>query len=142
MPYEDLCLLCDIDYDFIGHLETISEECQYILEKAGISNLTFCPDRRESSTDAEIKTFYAQIPRDTILKIRKIYGNDFEMHGYPFPGKLESRVEQFTWNEVWEQEIPWPEELELECVCVCGRGGGGGGGGGRRAGKKGGKKGG
>ena len=106
MSYEELCLPCDIDYDFIGHLETIDNDGPCILQKAGIDDLVSFPMKNASTSTTEMEKFYSQISRETILKIRKIYNNDFEMHGYSFPGPLEFRVGHFTWDEMWGQKIP------------------------------------
>lgn len=91
-PYDDLCHVCSINYDFIGHLETIDEDAPFLLKKFGIDDHVTFKSRRHSQTSSELLKYYSQIPAPYIKRLGKIYFKDFEMFGYPFPGPLKSLI--------------------------------------------------
>ena len=95
-PYDDVCHICSVKYDFIGHLETIEEDAPFFLKELGIDEYVTFKSSRRSQTSSELLKYYSQIPTPYIKRLRRIYFKDFEMFGYPFPGPLKSIVEDST----------------------------------------------
>ena len=89
-PYDNLCHVCSIEYDFIGHLETIDEDVPFLLKGLGINDRVTFKSHRRSQTSSDLLHYYSKIPAPFIKKLEKIYFNDFHMFGYPFPGPLKS----------------------------------------------------
>ena len=88
--YDQLCHVCSVGYDFIGHLETIDEDAPFLIKQARVdSRVTFQSNRR-SSASSELLRYYSQIPIPYIKRLHHIYFKDFEMFGYLFPGPLKS----------------------------------------------------
>lgn len=90
LSYDSLCSPCSIDHDFIGRYEDLAEEAPYLVKKAGIDDRVSFPPFRKSNTTGKLLQYYSQIPKTRIIQLAKRYESDYEMFGYPFPGKLES----------------------------------------------------
>ena len=88
--YENQCRPCSVDYDYIGRYETLAQDAEFVLKKAGVFNLTKFPRVHYSSTKSELLKYYAQIPPQWITHLGQIYRSSFEMFRYPFPGPLEN----------------------------------------------------
>lgn len=87
-PYDQLCHVCSMGYDFVGHLETIEEDALLLLERASVGSRVTFQSRRQSRTSNDLLNYYSQIPITFINRLHYIYSKDFEMFGYPFPGPL------------------------------------------------------
>ena len=89
-PYYQLCHACSVDYNFIGHLETIDEDAPFLVKEARIDDRVTFKSRRRSRTSSDLLSYYSQIPFRFLQRLEYIYLKDFEMFGYPFPGPLKS----------------------------------------------------
>ena len=89
-PFDQLCHPCTINYDIIGHYEDLAQDAPYLVKKAGIDDRVSFPPFHASRTTDDLLHYYSQIPKLIILELAKLYESDFEMFGYPFPGKLEA----------------------------------------------------
>ena len=82
--YEQLCHPCVINYDFIGHLETLEDDGPLLLKMAGIDDrVTFPPIHKSTSSD-EVLGYYSQVPTTYITRIGELYRSDFEIFGYDY----------------------------------------------------------
>lgn len=95
--YRHLCFPCIIQYDFIGHYETLEDDAIYLLKMAGIDNVVF-PPIHSSGADEDFLKFYSQVPLQLIFRIGEIFRKDFEMFGYSFPGPLKELLSNYTLN--------------------------------------------
>ena len=82
------CLPCDIDYDIIGHFETLMEDAKFILDSIGAGDLfpVWSSNRtaqKSTDNDLMIETFQ-HIPFELIRKVYKLYELDFQIFGYEF----------------------------------------------------------
>ena len=94
--YEHLCFPCFFKFDFIGHFETLADDINYVLKKAGFNkNVTF-PPFHSSRVSSTFLTYYSQVPQEIIFRLGEAFRNDFEMFGYPFPGPLKSLLGNYT----------------------------------------------
>lgn len=79
MSFQRLCHPCYIHYDYIGTVETLEEDSNYILEKV------FHTDYRLQNLQATNRTKqnpFQSIPESIIRKLDHLYSADFEMFGY------------------------------------------------------------
>ena len=93
-PYDQLCHVCSVGYNFIGHLETIEEDALFLVKEARVDNHVIFKSRRRSHTSSELLKYYSKIPVRYIQRLGHIYYKDFKVFGYPFPGPLKSFVER------------------------------------------------
>ena len=82
--YEKLCHPCLINYDFIGHLETLGEDAPLLLKLAGIDDRVSFPPVHKSTGSDELLQYYSQVPHEDIIRIGELYRNDFKMFGFNF----------------------------------------------------------
>ena len=93
--YEDLCHPCVVNYDSIGHLETMQQDASLLLKMAGIDDhVTFPPIHNVTSRSDVFHYYYSQVPSQYIARLGEIYRHDFEMFGYEFPGPVKSLLSQ------------------------------------------------
>ena len=92
MRFVERCDPCGIEYDFIGHMETLGEDAEYIFKEIFHSNLnvtkTLNPSYGPSATAHELikpslsSTYYDEVPDSVIQGIRDYLSVDAEMFGY------------------------------------------------------------
>ena len=91
--YDNLCDMCNIEYDFIGHYETLEEDLVAFKKMVGNNfnnSIAFeSGGYNVSKTSSELLEYYSQIPLKWINDLGVIYKSSFEMFNYSFPGPLE-----------------------------------------------------
>lgn len=92
--YEDLCHPCVINYDFIGHLETLEEDASLLLKMAGIEDRVKFPPIHNSTSSREIISYYSTVPPEDITRLAEQYRNDFELFGYEYLGPVKQLLNQ------------------------------------------------
>ena len=92
--YEKICHPCVIDYDFIGHYETLKEDAPLLLKMAGIKESAKFPPIHKSTSTAQVVNYYSKVPVDVIKRIRELYRNDFEMFGYEYLSPIKKLLNQ------------------------------------------------
>ncbi|XP_077978256.1 carbohydrate sulfotransferase 11-like [Glandiceps talaboti] len=85
LPYTELCLPCQIKYDYIGTFDTLQSDVEYIFGKLNIS-LNY-PSSAGHATNSSKRTFefYRQLTPGQILKLYDMYSDDFKIFQYNFP---------------------------------------------------------
>ncbi|XP_020602056.1 carbohydrate sulfotransferase 11-like [Orbicella faveolata] len=82
--YEQLCHPCVINYDFIGHLETLEDDAPLLLKMVGTDDrVTFPPIHKSTGSD-EVLEYYSQVPIRYITRLGELYRSDFEIFGYDY----------------------------------------------------------
>ena len=94
--YEKLSHPCVINYDFIGHFETLEEDGPLLLKMAGIEDRTTFPPIHKSTGSDEVLKYYSQVPPKYIIQLGELYRNDFEMFGYEYLGPVKKLLNQST----------------------------------------------
>ena len=91
--YNNLCDMCNIEYDFIGHYETLEEDLVALKTMVGLdyygSKAFNYGVLKASKTSSELLNYYSRIPLKWINDLGVIYKSSFEMFNYSFPGPLE-----------------------------------------------------
>ncbi|XP_019614376.1 PREDICTED: carbohydrate sulfotransferase 12-like [Branchiostoma belcheri] len=91
MSFSRLCLPCQIDYDFIAHMDTVASDVRLFVKKYNITaNEEVLPEqrRRHVHDDNVFNKIYAQVPIEEILPLRETFQEDFDMFGYSFEQDL------------------------------------------------------
>ena len=90
-PYYRLACPCNIQYDFVGKLETLADDYRYIL-KMGVNWLNssvFPPETQEhltGSTEEVVASNFQSLNDDEVKGLLDIYGLDLHIFGYsPVP---------------------------------------------------------
>jgi len=86
--YEKLCHPCVINYDFIGHLETLEEDAALLLKMAGIDERVTFPPIYNSTGSSEVLQYFSKVPSEYITRIGEQYRSDFEMFGHEYLGPV------------------------------------------------------
>ena len=96
-PYSEMCRVCKISYDFIGHMEDLQGDIQMLLAKFPDNKALMelyerkkkinCTSNCEESRNDEYLKYFRQLTKSTIYRLYKTFKNDFELGGYDFPDK-------------------------------------------------------
>ena len=89
LPYSSFTSPCQIDFDFIGHFETLGEDGPIIIKRLGIEDVVQFPEIHSSKAVEKLQKEYAKIPVDLILKVQEYYHMDYELFGYSKKDNLE-----------------------------------------------------
>ena len=82
------CLPCLVNYDFIGKLETSSEDFAYVMKR--YANATSFPANlhgptsrdHKKTTNQVFKKYYNQLPPELLRHLVQSYRTDFDLFGY------------------------------------------------------------
>lgn len=80
--YESLCHPCNINFDFIGHYETLEDDAPFVLHETGVDQFVSFPPVHFTSTKDDLQRYYSKVPREDIIRLQGIYRRDFEIFGY------------------------------------------------------------
>lgn len=93
---EHICFPCALEFDFIGHFETLEEDVASFLKKTGFDDRVTFPSIPSSRAASEFIRYFAHVPPEVIYRLGEDYRGDFEMFGYQFPGPLKSFLENYA----------------------------------------------
>ncbi|XP_063056376.1 carbohydrate sulfotransferase 12-like [Engraulis encrasicolus] len=96
VPYEPhwkqvyrMCHPCQINYDFVGKLETQNEDAEHLLRTLGVDNLVNFPvSNRILTKNTWITDYFANIPHTWRRRLYEVYEADFRLFGYAKPEEL------------------------------------------------------
>lgn len=81
-----LCHPCQVKYDFIGQLETLETDAEYLLKLLKVDHFVQFPSGAQNLTAVSWeRDWFAQIPMTMRRELYKLYEPDFELFGYPKP---------------------------------------------------------
>ncbi|XP_016068448.1 PREDICTED: carbohydrate sulfotransferase 12 [Miniopterus natalensis] len=84
-----LCHPCQIEYDFVGKLETLDQDAAQLLRLLKVDQrLHFPPSYRNRTASSWEEDWFAQIPLAWRQQLYKLYEADFVLFGYPKPENL------------------------------------------------------
>ena len=91
----DVCKLCNIEYDYIGKLESLHEDTGCILEKFPEYNIfqgmkTKIKHKVNASghhNKSMTLDYFSQLSKSTIIQLYNMYEVDFSIGGYNYPSK-------------------------------------------------------
>ncbi|KAK7026750.1 hypothetical protein SK128_003066 [Halocaridina rubra] len=85
-PQSMTCDTCSLPYDHIIHLETMSDDLHYLIQKLGIHELKENL-RVNSSHQKKInyEDYFREVPLDVTRQIVDLYRDDFALFGYDVP---------------------------------------------------------
>lgn len=84
-PITTFCTPCQVKFDVIAKFETLYEDQQYLIHKAGLTHL-IKPERKNigkgKNTSELLKKYYSTLTPRQIKEIYDIFKFDFELFGY------------------------------------------------------------
>nr|CAD7265510.1 unnamed protein product [Timema shepardi] len=90
-PYHLECSPCVLDYQVIIKMESMDSEEKYLVNKLGLESFVAysASSRRHKNMNPSGRTgsesamkYYAQVPRELMQKLYKLYSSDFTLFGY------------------------------------------------------------
>ena len=85
-PFYDLCRPCDIKYDFVGKMETMQLDSQFIINKlyknSSINDLPGMSAASKLTHGPEVRDMFQTLPKDLLSMLYFSFQPDFDMYGY------------------------------------------------------------
>ena len=82
-----MCSPCQIQYDYIGTLETVAADAKFILTSIGLGDIVSYPNARSTGhftgSAKRVGNYITSLPFYLIKQLQKVYALDFELFGYP-----------------------------------------------------------
>ncbi|KAI8512796.1 hypothetical protein Bbelb_094350 [Branchiostoma belcheri] len=98
-PQHLICHPCQIHYDYIGHLETMSDDVRFIMQKTGIIDKVAPPKQSARRAGNNMAAMYANIPLKHIRQLGRMYAFDYVAYSFPYHQTVRNIV------KVWEDEL-------------------------------------
>ncbi|XP_024864285.1 carbohydrate sulfotransferase 12-like [Kryptolebias marmoratus] len=84
-----LCHPCLIEYDFIGHQETLQDDAQELLKMLKLEDSITFPSAYENVTSHDsLLNWFRAVPLEDRRKLYEVYEEDFRLFGYRRPSEL------------------------------------------------------
>ncbi|XP_023277543.1 carbohydrate sulfotransferase 12-like [Seriola lalandi dorsalis] len=84
-----LCHPCHIQYDFIGHQETLQEDAEHLLRILKLQDdIKFPPSYENMTSPGSVMDWFRAVPLEDRRKLYKLYEGDFRLFGYRKPNEL------------------------------------------------------
>lgn len=101
LPIHEQKVPCDIDYNFIGKVETVSRDIEYMKSLYNISKSAVYGHSYISNTKRTelMVNYYRNITTETIERVIQKYKYDFLIFGYPLP-KDASNILEYIKNDM------------------------------------------
>ncbi|XP_078358793.1 carbohydrate sulfotransferase 11-like [Oculina patagonica] len=100
--YDQLCHPCKINFDFIGHYETLEDDASFVLHEAGVDQFVSFPPVHFTSTKNDLERYYSEVPQEDILRLQRVYRRDFELFEYKMSQSLGNVVNRTNANKYTE----------------------------------------
>ena len=95
-----LCHPCQVQFDYVGHYETLEDDAQFILRKTQLDDKVFFPEWQPTNTSALMKNYYSTLSLLRIRQLWNIYRKDFELFGYNYPEAIQMVVDNLVNNKL------------------------------------------
>ncbi|CBY18033.1 unnamed protein product [Oikopleura dioica] len=83
-----LCDFCSVGYDFIGKMDTLNTDVNYVLNDMNVSELTEYPTGYSTKSYNSLLVYYKGMGRETLEQLYLLYKTDFDAFGYTIPEKF------------------------------------------------------
>uniref|UniRef100_A0A8C4EJA8 Carbohydrate sulfotransferase n=1 Tax=Dicentrarchus labrax TaxID=13489 RepID=A0A8C4EJA8_DICLA len=84
-----LCHPCHIQYDFVGHQETLQDDAEQLLKTLHLKDVINFPPSYENMTSPDsVLNWFRTVPLEDRRKLYKLYEGDFRLFGYRKPMEL------------------------------------------------------
>ena len=81
-----LCHPCQIQYDFVGHMESEEEDAEHLLRQLRVDHLVEFPKAVRNVTSKDwLADWYLPLPLEWRRKLYDLYEVDFRLFGYDRP---------------------------------------------------------
>ncbi|XP_015251944.1 PREDICTED: carbohydrate sulfotransferase 12-like [Cyprinodon variegatus] len=83
-----LCHPCMLEYDFIGHQETLEEDAGELLKMLEVENKIHFPPTKNATTSDFIKEWFKTVPLEDRRMLYNLYKWDFKIFGFKRPDEI------------------------------------------------------
>ena len=99
-PQYEICQPCHMNYDFIGHYETIRQDSEHVLrhiaQRTGTNTDVRFPaadlDSRNRNSRGFLRKFYANVSSHNVFRLLQLYKKDYETFGYEIPDEIRRKL--------------------------------------------------
>jgi len=96
IPQNELCRVCKLRWDFVGHHETLHEDADYVVsqlksrimdveQSRRVANITFPADSGHRKSSDFLQQMYANVPAAHVEALYELYAGDYALFGFKRP---------------------------------------------------------
>jgi len=96
IPQNELCRVCQLRWDFIGHYETLLEDSDYVVSKLKsriidvsqlihVDNITFPADSGHRKSSEFLQQMYATVSAEDVQALYQLYAVDYALFEFKHP---------------------------------------------------------
>jgi len=96
IPQYQLCRVCQLRWDFIGHYETLRDDADYVVSKLKsrimdveqrqrVANVKFPADGGQRKSSDTLQRMYATVPAADVQALYKLFAVDYALFGFKHP---------------------------------------------------------
>jgi len=96
IPQNELCRVCQLRWDFIGHHETLHKDADYVVSKlksrimdvgqrGRVANITFPADSGRRKSSEFLQQMYASVPAAHVKALYRLYADEYALFGFKHP---------------------------------------------------------
>jgi len=102
-PQYQLCRPCHLNYDFVGHYETLGPDAAHVLQEiarrrhrnttdTGVRFPAADLDSRNRNSGGLLRKFYANVSTHNVRRLLRLYRRDYETFGYEIPHEIRRKL--------------------------------------------------
>ena len=96
IPQNELCRVCKVRYDFVGHYETLHKDADFVVNKLKsrisdvqqrqrVDNITFPADSGHRKSRDFLQQMFASVPAPQVQALYQLYAVDYVLFGFKHP---------------------------------------------------------
>ncbi|XP_038060770.1 carbohydrate sulfotransferase 11-like [Patiria miniata] len=85
-----VCSPCQVNYDYLGKLETVDDDARYMLTSLEVQDKANFPtgDEHQTNSSQVYNAYFGQVTKTSLQRLWELYKLDFELFGYDKPDFL------------------------------------------------------
>jgi len=83
--YFDICRVCDVNWNFVGKVESIVEDAAYMLKEVNLSSTVEYPYYRKATDTSMIKKYFTGMTKEGMERLYQTFKLDFDLFQYSVP---------------------------------------------------------
>ena len=107
-PVYEICKPCHVQYDYIGHYETIHLDAEHIIRalarrsRRTVNSAVMFPqtdrDSRNPISREFLRPHFDNVSAETVARLMRLYRKDYETFGYKIPDEFRRKIDSFERN--------------------------------------------
>lgn len=86
--YYDICHFCAVKYHFVGKIEDVNEDADYMLKDSKLDHIVQYPNFVKATSDKLVRLYFSKVPSEKIIALYNTFKVDFDLFEYSIPSYM------------------------------------------------------